>query len=348
MPRVSPFYTYATLHTGGRRRTARGGNSPYYMRKPLPFTAKQLAAKKAALKTRTKTKPKLNTVAKENRGGSESTFQLIRKIKNPVVKKLNKDLAKMFLISNSSQIYSQTAGRQGCATVTTCFGFDDINRIQLSTLQQQYGGTTPTGYKTLKVLLESVECECIYTNNTNAVCRLLLFDIIPKRDIYVDTGGNPIDPVQAWAQGLQHEGSGTNANEVLGSMPFNSALFCQYFTVKRIVHITLAPGQTHHHRIKFVPNAFFNMERFQQTTTIMYKGVSLTHMSVQYGEPVLDNAASVTTEATKLLNICKKHVKWSYIPNDMTTTYLNDNLAKTAGTNIENVVTGASAAFAAV
>lgn len=337
-----------------RRPTARAGRSATYMYPPRPFNPQQLTLAKSKLKPKLKTRTltrvkKLNVKAKENRGGSESTFTLVRKIKNPVVRKLNKNLTKMFATVNNSAILTQNAGLQGVSTVTSCFGNVDLIQISNATLNQQFGGLTPTGYKTLQVLLESVECECIYTNNTNAVTRMMLFDIIPKRDIYT-TSGDPSDPTVAWNVGLQHEITGATANQhqIVGAMPFDSALFTQFFTIKRITHVTLAPGQTHHHRIKFAPNKFYNMERVEVGNTAYFKGASLVHMAVQYGEPCLDNAAGVTTEATKILTVCKKHIKWTYIANDMTTTVVSNNLAGTAGLNIENVITGAAAAFAAV
>lgn len=302
---------------------------------------------KLATRTLTATKKKLNQGVHESRAGSDSFFFLSHKPSR--IGKFTGKMSKISRTVNSNAIVTSTAGRQTITDIGSCFGYTDTQNMMNQAIVQQYGSSTPTGYKTERILYKSALCEYTYTNSTNAVARLLLFDIIPRTDIY-NTAGDANSPKNSWDDGINDEiaGGGANNSQFVGSMPFASEKFCHFFNIKKITTVNLAPGQMHVHRVKYSPNKILTNELLSQGNVVYFKGLSLNHMMVQYGQPVLDNSGGVTTEATKILCVSKWSYEFTFLPNNMTTTVITNTLGLTAGANLEDIATGASAAFAAV
>lgn len=293
------------------------------------------------------TRTKLNQGVHETRGGSESSFSIHQKAKG--LGKFTQKLQKLSFIGNSSAIRTQTAGSQFVGLEYAPFSAFDCGVLMAQALTQQYGSLTPTGFQTEKIFMKSAKVEYAYNNNTNDQVRMVLYDIVPKKDIY-NTAGDAQDPVTSWANGLTHQGVATSSPQtIVGSTPFGSEMFCHFWTIKKITNVTLAPGQTHYHRTKIVVNKTVSNEDIQQGNLAYLKNCSAAHVSVGYGAPCLTAVGSgVTTEATKVLSVVKIEYEFTYLPNNMSTTKVTNTLAVTTTGNIENMVTGAAGTFAAV
>lgn len=342
--------------TFARRHVSRGTRAMTKYRTPLSIakgkrrggSTAPRPGKKARVATRTMSKTKrLNQGVHESRAGSDSKFFL--SYKPTRIGKLTGKMAKVARTINQNTIYSGGAGVQRVIDVDACFDVTTSTNLMNQCILQQYGTSTPVGYKTERILYKSCLAEYAYTNSTNAVCRMLLFDIVPRTDIY-NTSGDANSPVNAWSDGFSDEISGGTGGQaqIVGAMPFASVKFCHFFKVLKITNINLAPGQMHVHRVKHTPNKIINNEVLSQGNVSSLRGLTLHHMGVFYGQPVLDAGGGVTTEATKILCIRKFSYEVSYLPNNMTSLVMNNNLSATAGANIEDMVTGAAAAFAAV
>ena len=51
---------------------------------------------------------------------------------------------------------------------------------------------------------------------------------------------------------------GIVTKEQVGVLPFSCHLFTQYHKICKVTHLVMAEGQTHVHRIKFIPNKVLN------------------------------------------------------------------------------------------
>lgn len=321
------------------------------MKWPKAPMKKMGPSKKKRVATRSFTQVKrrrLNQGVHETRAGSESTFFL--KYRPSKMGKLTGKMSKLDYTINGGSIITTTAGLQAVVDVSYYFDANDCGAMMTQALTQQYGGATPTGYKTERILLKSVTAEIGYNNNTNDQVRIILFDITPRRDIY-NTSGDADSPSASWKNGLGDEISGGSsvAHLTVGAMPFNSEKFTHFFKVNKITHIELAPGQTHYHRITFSPNKILTNEALQQGNQRFFQGLSLAHMHVSYGAPTLDGPGTgVTTQQVKVLMSSKKTYTYTYLPNNMTSVTQSNNFSTTANANIENMVTGNSGGFVVV
>lgn len=303
--------------------------------------------KRSGSRTQTKKKRKINQGVHETRGGSESAFTLGSKARG--LGKTIQKLAKLTYTLNSSGVYAQSAGLQSTIDDDTLFDNGDLGQIMSTTLTQQYGTSTPTGFKTERIFLHKCRAEYAYNNNTNDQVRIQIYNFVPKRDIYGTVAGGVVDATNgttSWEAGLVHQGLASNSHQIVGSTPFASEMFCHFFTVVKVTNVTLAPGQTHYHRVTFTPNRVFTNEVLQQGNTVMFKGCTLGQMFVAYGAPCTSaTGGGVTTEATKILNTTKIEYTWSYMPNNMTVSKVSNTLPLTSTGNIMDMVTGAQETF---
>lgn len=332
---------------GGRRGSAlkRGRYGP---NNRAPRIRKRLRPRSA---TRTMTKRKLNQGVHENRGGSESTFVMKKAARG--LGRLAQKMQKLQYAINESGIITGSAGVQVVNEDFTLFDSFDVATLMTQTLNQQFGGPTPRGFKTEKIFLHSVKAEYAYNNNTTDQVRMQIYNYVPKRDIYTGAGAPGVIDANtgssSWDIGLSSQGLGGGSNTVVGQTPFGSEMFCRFFTIVKITNVVLAPGQTHYHKVIYHPNKMIFNDLIQQGNVTMIKDITMGQMTVVYGAPTVTAVGTgVTTEATKVLQIFKGEFEWSYIPNNETTSTMGNTLPIT-GTGAElNMVTGRPDTFASV
>lgn len=311
---------------------------------PRKYSAKKLKYK---LRTRTKTKVHQRARPLPNRSGSESTYNINHRARG-FNARVNKGLRDNTFTRNEPFLLTGSAGQSQVNLVTTMFSPADIQSM-LTVAESQNHNTVANA--TTNVFLKSCYGEIMIQNSTNAVCRVQIWNSIPKRDIYQGLTASPNTPDLAWQQGLKEQtASGTGGEYlVVGSRPTDSRFFNDYHRVGKVTYIDLAPGQVHYHRIRYKINRFMSQEMLAAYNLYSLKGMTLNTMIVAYGEPMVDNTGiQTTTSATSLHVIGTKTYHFSYNMSNASISTNADNLAKTSGANLENLVTGASAAFAAV
>ena len=303
--------------------------------------------KRTRTMTMTKREP-LRQKAKESRGGSESAYS--KSVVPRGVPSLIAKLAKNVYITNNNSVIDGGAGLQTVSDVQGISDYAALNAIMLSALAQYLPGGSPpmTAYKTERVMITKVFAEHMYTNSSNAVVRGLLFDVEPRQDIY-NSGSDPISPAQAWIAGAADQSNGNTSSSFVGALPFSSNKFTHFFKINKITELILAPGQTHYHRVTYRCNKVLTNIILQEGNVNYFRGLSMNQLAVFYGQPVPDSTgAAVTTEAVHILTVSKFQYESSYMMNNVSTISRGNALSATAGANLEDIVTGAAAAFAKV
>jgi len=308
---------------------------------------KAAVARGAAMQRRgRKTK---SSKAIEHRSGSESYFTLTRKARG-LPMKLALRTTHLKLQQNAGYVNTSTVGIQNFASVPI-FGITDLRTMATNVLTQEYGSATPTGYRTLSTCFASASTEFGFQNSENTSCRIIIYDIEQKRDLYQDSLGNTINPAQSWQDGMKNETSGATGNECFyyGSLPTDSKMFNTYFRVSRKVYVQLSAGQIHYHRVMIAPNKRVNQEIVLTNGINGIRGLTHWVMWQFYGQPIENLAGTAATiEAVKLNVVQRLTYSYNYVPTDMVTLTQASPIATTPQVQIENETTGASAAYAAV
>lgn len=309
------------------------------------FMDRGRAREATRVRTRTATRTKsLTQQAKETRGGSESSFY--KSVPGKPLAVNSKKLARNTYVLTTNSKQDSTPGVQAAFEIGAIGDLASLQGIMNTALLEQYTTLTPPGYKTERILIKSCVAEHAYTNSTNAVCRGVLYDIVPRQDIY-NTSTDPVNSVLAWGFG-SIEQSGTNMPGQVGCTPFMSQKFVHYYKVLKITNVILAPGQTHYHRVTYKMNHVLHNTVLQQANVAQLKGLTMPQLAVFYGQPVNDAGTGVTTEAVHILCISKYQYESTFLPNNMSLTNFTVGLSNTGGTTLEDVVTGATATFAKV
>nr|WAE42574.1 MAG: capsid protein [Cressdnaviricota sp.] len=299
-------------------------------------------AKRMRSMTTTRRK-KLDQNAHEHRGGSESRFTHGKRAKGLPARVASKLTALVFTQNiQNRQGMGGTPGRQLVADFMPLFPNTDLvtmmNQALLAQAQSSAAaGTsqTPTGFRTDRILLKKVNAELSLANSTNMTCRVELYDVIARRDIYPFTSLSSTQivptPTLAFAYGLQNElqTSSNTANQNVGTTPFDSQLFCKFWKIQKITHVILAPGQVHMHKVSYSPNYVLDNQLLSQTNMAAIGKLACYTMAVAVGQPILDATGLVTTGQVELLTIARQDYEFSYIPNNLKTMVNVNALATT-------------------
>lgn len=126
----------------------------------------------------------------------------------------------------------------------------------------------------------------IYLSN----CYIIIYDIMARKDI---SSSSLSSPDLAWTQGVVDEGRSSSVVDYLGSTPWQSELFNQYYEVKQVTNVVLCAGGTHVHKVRLRPNRVVNAA-YGQYTTYGLRGLTYFTMIEIHGSP----ANSITTQTT--------------------------------------------------
>lgn len=337
-------------------------------KRAAPAGRKLTATRRRALnRTRTRVTNK-NHKALETRWGSETFYMQKRRPKGLPAKLASKLLHLNYNVNINgcedplnypASIQGLcSAGQQNTYILSSAFNIQDLdtmNDLVQSQIQQVNPGgavTSKPGYLTTRFFVDSVHMESMIQNSDNGVARVIIYDLELKRDAYtIHNTAHAADPVHAWIEGLEDQINSGTGNEfrVVGCRPEDSLLFNQLYRVKKRYYTTLAPGQVHVHRSTVEPRRLINAEVFNQNAITGVRGLTHFTLLIVYGGPVGDLAGTgSTTSAVKLNVITRKDYKFSFIQNDVALEYQNNHLSTSQAANLENLVTGASAAFAQV
>lgn len=249
--------------------------------------------------------------------GSMSSFYYGKRRVPKGFRSIIKGLSKNYKVYNSTSRVASAVGAQAVDTLTSLYNVTEVN-AQLTAI---------TANKTQKILLQSVTAVLEITNQTLSNVRVMLYDIIARRDL---SAANVANPDVAWRNSYADEG-GANANwAVVGTTPFSSDLFTQYFKVLKVTHLSLGQGQLHSHRIHFQPNRVIDGEYMQYQSYGM-KGLSCFTMVVAYGQPENDSTtvSQISTGSVSLDTILRRQYKYTFTTDSTTTYSVTNNLPAT-------------------
>lgn len=270
------------------------------------------------------------------------------RFRKPFIGKLARVLGKrMTNIFNSGDI-KPAAGFQAVGLVADMFTPFDIYTY---TYNANLGAV---GAGNDKTILESCQTTTTFTNQTNTPTFVDIYDIVARRDIQV-MGANSefYDPAKCWTFG-----SGTVAGNVastrLGTTPFMSTLFTQFWKVLRVTRLNLAAGETAEHRATHKPMRVWDhsidyvvRNSIATDTTIQltvdegaFKNLTHYTMVVAMGAPGDPDTDSVGTLVSKLDWVTTKNYKYSSIENSAST-LASDGVTNQTATHILDAVTGA-------
>lgn len=308
----------------------------------------------------TRRRKKIGHKAVECRAGSESMFGITIRPKG-LANKLASKLTHLSWNVNDKGAPTTTAGIQNFAEIGSIFNPSHCGTMLNQVINTEFGtnntivggggGTIPNplGYQTISVNYKSCFAEFMITNSDNACARIVIYDIIQKRDAYQDANAHSLSTTNAIQYGINEQSGSTTQWQTIGTRPFDSNLFNQFYKVKRITYACLSPGQTHIHQVKYLPNKKMNADVIRASNQLLTGTAGFTYKClVQFsGVPVPDNGAVATTQQVKLLTVSRYDYKFNYLPGNITNTIATNNLSTTVGTNFENTESATATVYVA-
>jgi hypothetical protein len=216
-----------------------------------------------------------------------------------------------------------------------------------------------------RFVLESSMHEYTFTNSTTAGVDLEIYDLVLKRDIpitnVITVGVNPTSldyplapsPVDYWEQGVQAS-HGTRIPtlpqyKIVGSTPFDSIFFKDYFKVVKRSMVQLQQGASHRHCINLSPHKLVDNTMYNQGDVSGYRGLTQYVLYVARGLPVaVPDSPTVTTSEVRIDAVQVSRYKVTWVNNNNYASYYADNLTTPISASIVNVGSGQVSAVAQV
>lgn len=302
------FSTYASMarYTRGRRRLTGGGNpyantmgfrTPTFTRKRKypgtstrastgapPRMGRRVRPRMANSYVFTKTKRKRFGKVRSHGDNASASVNSIGK------KFLTRYDRMMFrkIVSPQTFFYNQygrMAGTQGKQYVEN---FSFMQKSTLAAIKLNAAGGVATD-NPVKFFLKSGKSVMKFKNQSNAVCKLTLYDIVTKKNTVSATLG---DPPLCWQKGLTDFGGASNTT--VGFTPYRSSEFNQYFAVNRVTTISLEAGQQHDHVVYHRYNRVVDSSQFDNNVGMFIAGLTRSCMVVFHGSLGHESAAPTT------------------------------------------------------
>lgn len=339
-----------------RRSTYRGGraNNMTTLTKGVRRYLDLKGAKKVAIKKLLKTKTKKKSLFTQLRNDgpmSNSYFRWPARISHfKLNKSLTKTLSPQYYVSNNYLRLEAPVGKQAFPTfggvvsggVPVIWSSADISSI--FTQAKTIAGSTITNPLTQKVYLKSCTFEMMFTNQTNDVVHLSIYELVARRDI---TNGNFWYPGEAWIQGQIDNANDPDINTIVGSNPFQVPAFTQMYRVEKVLDINLHSGGHHVHRSKSTINHVLNYEALYAigTSTSALKGITRYSFPIIHGYPLNDSTTKTTisTAPVGVDMVWRKQYQYYVLEHSTNVVSKTNNLPTTfaVGGQITNDLTGA-------
>lgn len=333
MPRRYVPYRGATRIRPQGRSTRSLQGMPMPISKPGKYWARGTLKKPFGTQVMSKVKKSIHQPARPNgTAGWHSKFFYGKRKLPRGYRAVSTALSKDYRVANNAARLTAAVGLQLASTQCRMFNATDCDLI----LQSIVSG------KNQKALFMSCTAEMMITNQDLGNVKVIIYDIIARRD--APTGGSVGDPASAWADSYGDQGATDSNYTIVGTTPFSSLLFTTYFKVLKATHVLMSQGQSHVHRIKFSPNKVLNAEMTQYTTG-SFKGLTCFQMIVAYGMPYNDvtTKTQVSTGSVALDVVVRKQYRYTFIDDVTTNYYVVNSLpgAFTVNENIMDIGTGA-------
>lgn len=260
--------------------------------------------------------------------------------------------------------------------VDNAYGFQDAcsfnfcDPLRLAQLPQSIGIGGVNGIPPFRYVLDSVIGSISMANATTAPVELDIYDIVLKRDLPLTlniwqnaqgyTAGAAPYPDVIWkyfiAMNNGLPGTTPIANSAaknIGASPFDCTVFKDYFKVKKRTHVMLSQGGVHRHQVVQRPNKLLDSTLFNQNNPLApdinrslggIQGLTTYVMVVQRGFPVSD-AESAPTVTTSLGSVCyvqEYRYKYTWVADNVYSTYNGDSLTSPVSAQVINVGSGAA------
>lgn len=189
-----------------------------------------------AVATQQRRRRKINRPVKTGDNSSFSFFKLRSKW-NPKLKPLYR------LVQGRQVVQSQESNSTTCGTGRQgTIGFNFLSKTDLTTIQTTCNGGTATN-NAVRCFLGHVKSKASFKNQSNCVCKLILYDLVCKRTAPSTSMDDPREP---WTQGYIDFGGGVTINMV-NNTPTLSPEFRNQWSIKKVTTVMLEPGQQHDH-----------------------------------------------------------------------------------------------------
>lgn len=209
----------------------------------------------------------------------------------------------------------------------------------------------------IRFVVESYQSETLYTNTSTAPLEMELYDLVLKKDLpqtWVYTLGSNTWPIPPKPESYWYNGSLIQSNKPtgtvihdspanqLGSSPFDSQLFTEFFEVRKRTIVTMSMGATHRHIVFMKPNYLVKDAEIQNN--VLCNGVAgLTAFTmIRFnGFPTgsLDDANTATSGA-QLSWVQSTRVKYTFATDVSQNMYQSNPVALTAPADIVNIGSG--------
>lgn len=269
--------TYAGRYVGRKVRN--------YVAKKRSFTSSRKSVKRRRVGAR---KSRSMLAVYDGSGGSHSFCRHNIKGRKGPLRGLAKQTNKNVYAYTTTQRMTSAVGAQGIYIPNLIF-----TGPILTTVLELLASSVGAGYKSSKCLIHSGYTESKFTNQEKGNVELVLYDIIPKRDISNAALAGNYDVLSSWNVGLNDVTYANNAGSAstpgksnLGSTPFDSVLFCQYYTVIKKTKVMMSQGSSHIHRVRTVWNGMLD-HSFSEAYTYL-RGKTIITLAVINGMPLND------------------------------------------------------------
>lgn len=143
---------------------------------------------------------------------------------------------------------------------------------------------TFTGDKITSVIYDKATGDVTMNNIYLSNCYLIIYDVMCRKDVSNSSIG---DPGSAWSQGATDTTGSSNSPTYLGSTPWQTEVFNQYYKVCQVTNVVLAAGGTHVHKIRLNPKKIISSS-YAQYTQYGFKDLSYYCMVEIHGSPAND------------------------------------------------------------
>lgn len=167
-------------------------------------------------------------------------------------------------------------------------------------------------------------------NQANTVSKVMIYDLVPKRDLSSTTVD---DPNEAWNKGYTDMGL-TNQSTVIGNTPNFSAEFRNFWRIVKVTTVNLEAGEQHDHIVKMSVNKLIDSTRWDNSTGYYFKGLSAACLIVFHGTLQHESAAPTTVTFTdnRLDYAVSQEYSFGYIKQNLPS-YTNDRVFGTTITD---------------
>nr|WAE42474.1 MAG: capsid protein [Cressdnaviricota sp.] len=187
------------------------------------------------------------------------------------------------------------------------------------------GGTSVQNPVTQKIHIRDIHMELLFSNATNDVVHLMIYDCVCRRDI---ASGAFYQPSLAWQQGATDAGVSTDWS-VVGSTPFSVPGFTEFWEIEKITDVDLHTGGHHKHKTSFQPFCVINNEIVGAGgNTPAWGKLTRYSMVVVHGYPINDSTTKtqVSTASCSLDMVWKKSYQFDVLERSTTTITAVNNL----------------------